>query len=103
MWHLPTYCSLLTAHLGRGLTLTLTLTWVEGFLARVPAHARVVAGGAAIPGPGFFIAPTVVAGLRQEDELVQQEVSKGVVSETRPLIVGAAHAFYMMVPLAHTL
>ena len=41
----------------------------------MPAHARVVAGGAAIPGPGFFIAPTVVAGLRQEDELVQQEVS----------------------------
>ena len=63
MWHLPTHC--------------LLLTWVQGFLARVPAHARVVAGGAAIPGPGFFIAPTVVAGLRQGDELVQQEVRRG--------------------------
>jgi len=53
---------------------------VKGFLARVPAHARVVAGGAPLPGPGFFIAPTVVAGLRQDDELVQQEVFGPVIT-----------------------
>ena len=56
----------------------------KGFLARVPAHARVVAGGAPLPGPGFFIAPTVVAGLRQDDELVQQEVRSTVHAHTTP-------------------
>ena len=50
----------------------------------MPAHARVVAGGAPLPGPGFFIAPTVVAGLRQDDELVQQEVRITVHAHTTP-------------------
>ncbi len=52
---------------------------VTGFLERVPAHAEVVAGGARHGDRGYFFAPTVVAGLRQDDELVQQEVFGPVV------------------------
>ena len=47
---------------------------IRGFVARLPPHARVVAGGAPLDGPGWFVAPTVVAGLRQTDEMVQDEV-----------------------------
>ncbi|MEV0202676.1 gamma-aminobutyraldehyde dehydrogenase [Nonomuraea sp. NPDC050691] len=53
---------------------------VAGFLDRRPAHAEVVAGGRAPEGPGFFYQPTVVAGLRQDDELVQREVFGPVVT-----------------------
>ena len=53
---------------------------VKGFLARVPRHARVVAGGAAVAGPGFFVAPTVVADLRQDDEMIQNEIFGPVIT-----------------------
>ncbi|GAA2273999.1 gamma-aminobutyraldehyde dehydrogenase [Nonomuraea roseoviolacea subsp. roseoviolacea] len=53
---------------------------VAGFLDRRPAHAEVVTGGRAVEGPGFFYEPTVVAGLRQDDELVQREVFGPVVT-----------------------
>jgi len=39
------------------------LARVQGFLDRVPSHARVTAGGTAIKGPGYFWNPTVVADL----------------------------------------
>jgi betaine-aldehyde dehydrogenase len=47
---------------------------VEGFLERKPAHAEVVTGGREPELPGFFLEPTVVANLRQEDEMVQREI-----------------------------
>jgi len=47
---------------------------VAGFLERRPAHAEVVAGGSPMVRDGFFFAPTVVAGLRQDDEMSQQEI-----------------------------
>jgi len=53
---------------------------VKGFLDRVPSHARVVAGGAAIDRPGFFIAPTVIADLRQQDEHIQSEIFGPVIT-----------------------
>ena len=53
---------------------------VEGFLERRPDHAEVVTGGREPELPGFFIEPTVVAGLRQDDELVQQEVFGPVIT-----------------------
>ncbi|MET7328145.1 gamma-aminobutyraldehyde dehydrogenase [Nonomuraea sp. NPDC005650] len=53
---------------------------VAGFLDRRPAHAEVVAGGRAADRPGFFYEPTVVAGLRQDDELVQKEIFGPVVT-----------------------
>ncbi len=47
---------------------------VQGFLERVPAHAQVLTGGERVGERGYCFAPTVVAGLRQEDEMIQQEV-----------------------------
>lgn len=46
---------------------------VEGFLERLPAHASVVAGGTS-HGPGYFVDATVVAGVQQNDEVVQREI-----------------------------
>ncbi|GII80498.1 gamma-aminobutyraldehyde dehydrogenase [Sphaerisporangium rufum] len=50
------------------------LAKVEGFLARLPGHAKVVTGGRRIGDKGFLFEPTVVDGLRQDDEMVQDEV-----------------------------
>ncbi|MFJ8631943.1 aminobutyraldehyde dehydrogenase [Streptomyces sp. NPDC093568] len=56
------------------------LASVRGLLARLPERAEVVAGGAAVDRPGYFHGATVVAGLRQEDEVVQSEVFGPVVT-----------------------
>jgi betaine-aldehyde dehydrogenase len=59
------------------------LARVTGFLDRVPAHATVHAGGHPIPGPGYLFEPTVVSGLGQDDELVQDEVFGPVITVQR--------------------
>ncbi|MFF2205764.1 aldehyde dehydrogenase family protein [Streptomyces sp. NPDC058145] len=56
------------------------LATVLDSLERLPDHAEVVAGGLALPGPGFFHQATVVAGVRQEDEVVRGEVFGPVVT-----------------------
>ncbi len=56
---------------------------VSGFLERVPDHARVVAGGTRREGPGFFYEPTVVADLKQDDEMIQDEVFGPVITVQR--------------------
>ncbi len=58
---------------------------VMGFVdrARELAHVEVTAGGKAIGASGFYYAPTVIAGARQEDEIVRREVFGPVVSVTR--------------------
>jgi aminobutyraldehyde dehydrogenase len=58
---------------------------VAGFVDRAKAlkHVEVTAGGKAPSGSGFFYEPTVVAGARQEDEIVRREVFGPVVSVTR--------------------
>jgi betaine-aldehyde dehydrogenase len=58
---------------------------VTGFLDRLPDHARIRAGGSRLAelGDGFFLAPTVVDGLRQDDEIVQNEVFGPVISVQR--------------------
>ncbi len=53
---------------------------VQGFLDRAPDHARVVAGGKRIGERGYFLEPTVVAGLRQHDEMIQDEVFGPVIT-----------------------
>ena len=53
---------------------------VSGFVDRAPSHASVVTGGTAVGDRGFCFAPTVVAGLRQDDELVQSEVFGPVIT-----------------------
>jgi betaine-aldehyde dehydrogenase len=56
---------------------------VEGFLERRPKRAEVVTGGAEPGRPGFYLEPTVVAGLEQEDELVQSEIFGPVITVQR--------------------
>jgi aminobutyraldehyde dehydrogenase len=46
-------------------------------------HVEITAGGKRATGKGFFFEPTVVAGARQEDEIVRREVFGPVVSVTR--------------------
>ena len=50
------------------------LARVLGFLERTPKHAEIVAGGARQNSKGFYIEPTVVANLKQDDEMIQQEI-----------------------------
>jgi aminobutyraldehyde dehydrogenase len=60
-------------------------TRVAGFVdrAKKQKHIEVTTGGKSGPGGGFFYEPTVVAGARQTDEIVQREVFGPVVSVTR--------------------
>jgi aminobutyraldehyde dehydrogenase len=58
---------------------------VAGFVdrARALGHVEVTTGGAVAGDNGFYYAPTVVAGARQDDEIVRREVFGPVVSVTR--------------------
>jgi betaine-aldehyde dehydrogenase len=47
---------------------------VCGFLSRLPDHAEIVVGGKRIGETGFFHEPTLIADVRQTDEIVQSEV-----------------------------
>jgi betaine-aldehyde dehydrogenase len=47
---------------------------VEGFLSGKPDHAEIVTGGKEPDLPGFFLEPTVVANLQQNDEMIQNEI-----------------------------
>ena len=50
------------------------LSHISGLVDRAPSHARVTVGGQRVGDQGFFYAPTVVADLRQDDELIQTEI-----------------------------
>ena len=56
------------------------LSRVSGFLDRAPSHARVMAGGKALARPGFFFPPTIVADLKQDDEMIQNEIFGPVIT-----------------------
>ncbi|MGW7690615.1 gamma-aminobutyraldehyde dehydrogenase [Streptomyces asiaticus] len=56
------------------------LAQVTGFIDRLPAHAKVEAGGHRVGDKGFFYAPTVVSGLKQDDEIIQNEVFGPVIT-----------------------
>ncbi|CAB4890845.1 MAG: aldehyde dehydrogenase family protein [Actinobacteria bacterium] len=56
---------------------------VLGFLDRAPKHAEIVAGGIRQGERGYFIAPTVVANLEQNDEMIQEEIFGPVVTIQR--------------------
>ncbi|MQA79089.1 MAG: aldehyde dehydrogenase family protein [Streptosporangiales bacterium] len=59
------------------------LARVKGFLDRVPGHAEVTTGGTQVGERGYLFAPTVVADLRQDDEMVQDEIFGPVVTVQR--------------------
>ena len=67
---------------------------VLGFLERLPDHAEVRSGGHRASGgdlgPGFFVEPTVVAGLREGDEAVTDEIFGPVITVQRFGAPGAA-------------
>jgi betaine-aldehyde dehydrogenase len=56
---------------------------VEGFLARRPGHAEIVTGGTEPDRAGFYLEPTVIAGMQQEDELIQREIFGPVITVQR--------------------
>jgi aminobutyraldehyde dehydrogenase len=58
---------------------------VQGYVERAggQGHIEITAGGGAPGGKGFFFEPTVIAGARQDDEIVRKEVFGPVVSVTR--------------------
>ncbi len=58
---------------------------VAGFVGRASnlKHVDITTGGKQRSGGGFFYEPTIVAGARQADEIVQREVFGPVVSVTR--------------------
>ena len=53
---------------------------VGGMLARLPDHARVLAGGSRVSDRGYFWAPTVVADVNQDDEVIQDEIFGPVIT-----------------------
>ena len=55
---------------------------VQGFIQRLPDHALVSAGGhrASGLGEGYFLEPTVLSGLRQDDEAIQNEIFGPVIT-----------------------
>ncbi|NDE67807.1 MAG: aldehyde dehydrogenase family protein, partial [Actinobacteria bacterium] len=56
------------------------LARVNGFIEKAPKHARVVAGGNKIGSDGYFFEPTVVADLKQNDDMIQQEIFGPVIT-----------------------
>ncbi|MFF0436867.1 gamma-aminobutyraldehyde dehydrogenase [Streptomyces sp. NPDC004327] len=56
------------------------LKQVTGFIDRLPAHAKVEAGGQRVGDKGYFYAATVVSGLKQDDEIIQNEVFGPVIT-----------------------
>nr|WP_240157858.1 aminobutyraldehyde dehydrogenase [Pseudonocardia broussonetiae] len=56
------------------------LAHVSGLVERAPSHARVVSGGEKAGGGGYFYTPTLVDGLRADDELVRTEIFGPVIT-----------------------
>src|SRR6476660_8033045 len=53
---------------------------VSGFIERLPDHAKVLAGGHKTGARGFFFEASVVDGLSQDDEIIQNEVFGPVIT-----------------------
>jgi betaine-aldehyde dehydrogenase len=56
---------------------------VSGFVDRLPDHATLNAGGARVGDRGYFYSPTVVSGLLQADEVIQDEIFGPVITVQR--------------------
>jgi betaine-aldehyde dehydrogenase len=53
---------------------------VSGFIDRLPDHATLQCGGSRVGDRGYFYSPTVVSGLRQDDEAIQDEIFGPVIT-----------------------
>lgn len=56
---------------------------VKGFMERLPAHAQIEIGGKQADRPGFYFEPTVITGLQQDDEAIQNEIFGPVITVQR--------------------
>jgi betaine-aldehyde dehydrogenase len=56
------------------------LQHVSSMVARLPDHAEVTVGGQRVGDAGFFYTPTVVSGLRHDDEASQTEIFGPVIT-----------------------
>jgi betaine-aldehyde dehydrogenase len=56
------------------------LEQVSGFIDGTPNHASVVAGGHRQGDKGYFFEPTVVDGLKQDDDMIQNEIFGPVIT-----------------------
>ena len=56
------------------------LAHVSGMVDRAPDHANIAAGGNKVAGAGFFFEPTVISDLRQNDEMIQNEIFGPVIT-----------------------
>ena len=61
------------------------LAHVSGFIDNLPSHATVSAGGNRRTdlGDGFYLEPTVLSGLRQDDDAIQNEIFGPVITVQR--------------------
>jgi betaine-aldehyde dehydrogenase len=53
---------------------------VKGFIDRLPSHAKLETGGNQLPGDGYFLEATVLSGLQQKDEHIQNEIFGPVIT-----------------------
>ncbi|GAC67992.1 gamma-aminobutyraldehyde dehydrogenase [Gordonia soli] len=53
---------------------------VTSILDNIPSHATVATGGGRKGDKGFFVEPTIITGVRQEDKLVQEETFGPVIT-----------------------
>jgi betaine-aldehyde dehydrogenase len=53
---------------------------VSGFVSRLPDHARILTGGSQVGERGYFYQASVIDGLQQDDEIVQNEVFGPVIT-----------------------
>lgn len=56
------------------------LARVAGLVERVPSHATIRTGGNQLGDRGYFFEPTVISGLHQSDELIQNEIFGPVIT-----------------------
>jgi betaine-aldehyde dehydrogenase len=56
------------------------LAKVLAYMDRLPGHAEIVTGGERAGDRGYCFQPTVVTGVRQDDEIIQQEVFGPVIT-----------------------
>ncbi|WP_395640592.1 aminobutyraldehyde dehydrogenase [Pseudolysinimonas sp.] len=53
---------------------------VLGMLDALPSHAEVVTGGTRVDGKGYYIEPTIVDALKQDDDAIQNEIFGPVIT-----------------------
>jgi betaine-aldehyde dehydrogenase len=53
---------------------------VSRLVADIPSHAEILAGGSGQGDRGFYFPATVISGLRQDDEIVREEIFGPVIT-----------------------